>query len=387
MKQIIFIPRLFLPRGDFEKWSVIAGDRFTCDGEYLKQLKEEVGEYPSTLRFVYSEAFSADDEEFVGAVREEMYAALEEGWIDKLSRGSVLVERETSAGSRYGIVACIDLEAYTEKKGETSPIRPAQEADGAIVNKLLKLRRETPLEFSHAAVLYKDPKNKIMRGLLKEDLEELYDFALSGNGGKLRGWFLPEYLAEEVAEDLPTKGDPCFVAIDGCSSLAAAKRHWESVKEGLTSKERLRHPARFALVEFMNICDDAVRIFPVNRVLAETDTEALCDYFSRNIKCRREGNVLYVTKPPTTELFAEVNGVLDTYLRANGGRQYFVSGGRQTLDAAKKCEGVAVVFGAFEKDDLFSALKDGKLYPKKSLCLGEEDEARYYTEGREIGYD
>ena len=387
MKQYILVPRLFLPRGDFEKWSVIAGDRFACDGEYLKRLKEEVGDSPSTLRFVYSEAFSEDDEEFVGTVREEMYAALEEGWIDKLTRGLVLVERLTPAGIRHGIVACIDLEAYTEKKGETSPVRPAQEADGASVNKLLKLRRETPLEFSHAAVLYKDPKNKVVRSLLKEDLEELYDFTISGGGGKLRGLFLPEYLAEEVIDDIPQKGEPCFIAIDGCSSLAACKRHWESVKEGLTSRERLRHPARYALVEFMNVCEDAVRIFPVNRILAETDSEAFCDYFSRNIKCRREGNALYVAKPPTAELFAEVNGAIETYLRANGGRQYFVSGEKQTLAAAKKREGVAVVFGAFDKDDLFSALKDGKLYPKKSLCLGEENEARYYTEGREIGYD
>lgn len=387
MKQIITVPRLFLPRSAFEKWSVIAGDRFTFDRQYWNSVKEEVGDSPSTLRFVFSEAFSEEDEEFLSQMREEVYAALEEGWVDKLSRGAVLCERQTLSGVRHGIVACIDLEAYTEKRGEQSPIRPAQEADGVRVERLVKLRRQLPLEFSHAAVLYKDPKNKLMRSLLKEDLEELYDFSLSGDGGRLRGWFIPEYMAEEVASDLPTRGEPCLAAVDGCSSLAACKRYWEELKTELSSKERLFHPARYALVEFLNVYDEGVQVLPVHRVLSETDVEAFCDYFSRNFKCRREGNALYCAKPVTAELFAEVNELTEKYLRANGGRVYYVSGEKRALKTANEKEGVAVVFQSFEQDELFSALKGGKLFPKRSLALGEESEARYYTEGREIGYD
>lgn len=387
MKQMITIPRLYLPRGNFEKWSVVAGDRFAYDGAYWNRLKEEAGGEPSALRFIFSEAISEEDEEFPREACSYQYAMLESEHIEKLTRGCVLVERYTSAGIRRGIVACIDLEAYTDKRGESSPVRPLQEVDGASVKRLLKLRRETPLEFSHVAVLYKDPKNKLMKSLLKEDLEELYDFSLMENGGRLRGLFLPEYLADEVVRQLPSRGEPCFAVADGCSSLSAAKRYWEELKEGLSSREKLFHPARFALVEFLNIYDDAVRVLPVNRVLAETDTEAFCDYFSRSVKCRREGNVLYCEKAVTAELFTEVNALVETYLRANGGRVYYVSGEKQAAEAAKKKEGVALVFRPFDKDGLFASLGGGKLFPKKSFALGEEGEARYYTEGREIGYD
>lgn len=387
MKQIITIPRLYIPRGDFEKWSVIAGDRFAYDSAYWNRLKEEVGGAPSALRFVFSEAVSEEDEDFPREAQACQYVMLEEECIEKFTRGSVLAERHTSAGIRRGIVACIDLEAYTDKRGESSPVRPLQEADGVCVERLLKLRRGAPLEFSHVAVLYKDPKNKLMKSLLKEDLEELYDFKLSGDGGRLRGLFLPDYLAEDVVRQLPSRGEPCFAVADGCSSLSAAKRYWEELKEGLSSKEKLFHPARFALVEFLNVYDDAVRVLPVNRVLIETETGAFCDYFSSSVKCSREGNVLYCAKPTTAELFAEVNGIIETYLRANGGRVLYVSGEKQAAEAAARKEGAALVFRPFDRDGLFSSLSGGKLFPKKSFALGEEGEARYYTEGREIGYD
>ena len=128
-------------------------------------------------------------------------------------------------------------------------MRPVQEADAACAERLARLRERLPLEFSHAVVLYKDPKNKVLSKLAKENLEELYDFKLLGGGGRLRGWFLPAFLAEDVLDGLPRRGDPSFIAADGVTWLAGAKLHWEKVKESLSSKECLRHPARFALVE------------------------------------------------------------------------------------------------------------------------------------------
>lgn len=387
MKQIFYIPRLYLPREGFEKWSSVAGDRFAYSEEFRKARLKEAGDFPSTLRFIYPDRFTEDAEEFAHEAREEMYAAMECEKTEKLLRGAILTERTTKAGARLGIVACIDLEAYTVKRGEESAVRPVQEADPACAERLARLREQLPLEFSHAVVLFKDPKNKILNKLLKEDLEELYNFRLSGEGGNLRGWFLPAYLAESVLDALPRRGEPAFLAVDGVTSLAGAKLHWERLKEKLSSKERLRHPARYALVELENLCDDAVEILPVGRLVSDTDNEAFCDFICRNLPCERKGNALYVKGTTDEDRVTEADELIREYLRANGGNLCYVSGERETLSAIKETEGAAILFAPVKKEELFLRAKDGKLFPKKSLALGAEADARYYTEGREVNYD
>ncbi len=387
MKQIFFIPRLYLPREGFEKWSSLAGDRFAYSKEYYKACLREAGDAPSTLRFVRSENFSDGESEFVQEVREEMYTAMECEKTEKLLRGAMLTERKTEAGARRGIVACIDLEAYTVKRGEESAVRPVQEADTACAERLARLRERLPLEFSHAVVLYKDPKNKVLSKLAKENLEELYDFKLSGGGGRLRGWFLPAFLAEDVLDGLPRRGDPSFIAADGVTWLAGAKLHWEKVKESLSSKECLRHPARFALVELENLCDDAVKIEPVSRLVYDTDNEAFCDFICRSAPCERKGTALYCKWKTDSENIAAADELIREYLCANGGNLSYVCGERETLEAVRETEGAALLFAPVKKEEVFAHAKDGKLFPKKSFALGGEADARYYTEGREVNYD
>ena len=65
-------------------------------------------------------------------------------------------------------------------------------------------------------------------------------------------------------------GEIKYAMGDGNHSLAAAKRCWEGVKSGLSPEERERHPARFALVELVNIHDDAVTFEPIHRVITGT---------------------------------------------------------------------------------------------------------------------
>ena len=124
MKNCLRIPRILLPREGFEKWAVIACDQFTSDREYWKRVERSVADAPSTLNFILPEAFlGEEDEERIAAIRENMYAALENDALSKLTRGFVFTERTTRTGTRRGIVAAIDLEAYSSEAGVSAPIR------------------------------------------------------------------------------------------------------------------------------------------------------------------------------------------------------------------------------------------------------------------------
>ena len=141
MKSCIAIPRIILPRKGFEKWAVIACDQFTSDRAYWKRVEEEVGQEPSTLRFILPEAYLGEnDDERIEEIHENMYAALEQGVTEKLLRGAILTVRTTESGVRRGIVAALDLEAYTMEKGVSSPIRSSEEVVPSRLPARVKMR-------------------------------------------------------------------------------------------------------------------------------------------------------------------------------------------------------------------------------------------------------
>ena len=111
------------------------------------------------------------------------------------------------------------------------------------------------------------------------------------NGGHIKGTLLDEGqkehifkalqgLAERknfarrsgVGEDTPVL---LFAVGDGNHSLACAKACWEKIKQGLSEQERQTHPARFALVEIVNLYDSSLEFHPIHRVVFDVDSSAL----------------------------------------------------------------------------------------------------------------
>lgn len=387
MRNCIRIPRIFIPREGFQQWSVIACDQHTSDRGYWERVAREVGDAPSTLRLILPEVYlGEDDEERIKQIHEQMYEALESEQIVKLNRGLILVERTTASGVRRGIVAAIDLEAYTTAYGESSPIRPSEEVVPSRLPPRIAVRRGAPLEFPHAIVFYRDKKNKVMRELLEEELEKLYDFELMEDGGHLKGYFIPEFIAADVAQELHTRGEPCFAVADGNHSVAAAKAYWEEIKPKLTAAELRNHPARFTLVELVNVYDPAVVFHPIHRLVKGVEREAFCDYFTRAVKCRREGGVLYPALPAGAAGVQKTDELVENFVRINGGSVDYIHGEEDLIRLAAEEDRVGIALKAIDKDDFFPRLKKG-VFPKKTFSLGEGSEKRYYLEGREISYD
>ncbi len=256
MRSCIRIPRLFLPQGDLRKWTVLPPDCLTRQD--AEQLARRNGDAPSAFSLVLPDVLAGDDtERRLAALLEAGYRALEEGDLKRLDRGFVLTERTTDRGVRRGILACVDLEEFSAEGGKEYGVRALKETDRALVSARLSARGSSLLEFSHAVICFRDKKDKLFRSLEDEEPEKLYDFELP-SGGRLAGYFLPEFIAADVAHDLMSKADPCFGVLDGTHFLAAAKAHWEKIRGGLTLQEARSHPARFALAEFVNLLDDSV---------------------------------------------------------------------------------------------------------------------------------
>lgn len=388
MRNCIRIPRIILPRKDFRHWAVIACDQFTSDRAYWDRVAQEVRNRPSTLQFILPEIdLGEDDEARIKEAGEWMRAALVEEWTEKLERGFILTERTVSSGIRRGLIVAIDLEAYSCRPGEVTPIRSSEEVVPDRLPVRIALRREATLEFPHAIMFYRDKKDRVMRDLLREDLEKLYDFDLMLGGGNLKGYFVPEFIAADIVQDLYSRGDPCFAIADGNHSIAAAKAFWEEKKQELTERERRLHPARFALIEAVNLYDPAVVFHPIHRLVKETDAEAFCSFFSSQVRCKRDGNVLIPDLPAGAEGAARTDEIVEQYVRANGGKIDYIHGHEELYRLAAQEDCAGVLLKALEKEKFFAQLKGGRNFPKKTFSIGEATEKRYYLEGREISYD
>lgn len=387
MKNCIRVPRVLLPREGFETWAVPACDRFADETDW-ERVAKAVGDAPSSLRMILPYALPREDDDArIQAIRESMYLALEESKLEKLVRGCVFTERTTENGVRCGVVAAVDLEAFSAERGESALVRPSEEPDPEKVRAQIALRRVAPLEFPHAVLFFRDRKDRTMSYLREVELEELYDFDLMEGGGHLRGSYIPEELAEEIAYELHSRGEPCFAVAAGGEELAAAKLYWEEIKPTLTAPERLNHPARFALAEFVNLYDGAVTLHPVHRVLTEADTETACDFIMRNVRCKRDGSLLYPALPAGGEGAARIDELLAKYTHANGGKVSYVCGKAELKRLLERGEGLGIVTKPVEKGDFFDALKGGKFLPPHTFSLGSGSESRYHLEGRETSYD
>lgn len=249
MKGCLRIPRIYLAL-EAADWAI----PLSAGGG---ERSPEIGDIGPRALLLPPAQFCSEDAELAEAVRKNMYGVLEEGAMRRLERGFVLVERTVRGTVRRGILACVDLEECTF--GSKSMVRATMECDERIARGFGALRENALLEFPHTVLCYRDKRDKLMRWLRDEEWQPLYDFALP-DGGRLCGQLMPAYAAEDVLHMLVSKADPAFGVLDGHNYLLAARRYWESLKPTLSAQEARNHPARFTLAEFVNLCDDGVRI-------------------------------------------------------------------------------------------------------------------------------
>lgn len=396
-KNCFFEADIMLPKENFEKWSVIACDQYTSEPEYWQDVKEIVGDEPSALNIILPECYlSADNSERINSINCNMKKYLESGVFAEYKDSFVYVERTQSDGVvRRGIVGKIDLSDYDYRPGTDKAVRATEQTVISRIPPRVEIRKDAPLEMPHVMLLIDDSDKKIIETLTdkKDNFQKLYDFTLMKNAGDIKGYRLNQDAAEELKAQLSALSDKndglLFCVGDGNHSLATAKECYE-----LNKNEN----SRYALVEIVNIHDDALQFEPIYRVVFGVDGEKLIEDFINSRggeyqgadahkytcimgKCEREISV----KPSSKLEVGTLQSFLDEYLKNLPDAEVdYIHGTDSTRKLCQKENTVGFIFNGMEKSDLFPAVSaDGSL-PRKTFSMGHADDKRFYLEARKI---
>jgi len=437
------VPQILLPDNDTDlgRWAVIACDQYTSEPEYWAQVDRLVGDQPSTLRLVFPEVFLEEEEPEtaarIAAINRQMDAYLADGTLPQLEPGFVLVDRQTAhAPSRKGLVVALDLEEYDYRPGAGALIRSTE---GTIIDRLpprIRVREQASIELPHIMVLIDDPECTVIEPLFEQGPPQLYDFDLMQNGGHLRGWHVADPAQiDQVVKQLGRLADPArfreryqvdddkvmlYAMGDGNHSFATAKAIWEKLKaEADDPAALMADPARFALVELVNLHDPGLEFEAIHRVLFNVDLDemaATAEHFFAEagtdctltwlpdreavaaasraadptmhvipfIAGQRHG-LLTIARPVFTLVVATLQAFLDDFLATHPAARIDYIHGEGTVT---RLGAAANTFGfylpAISKHDLFRTIvRDGAL-PRKTFSMGEADEKRFYMEARRI---
>ena len=409
----ILIPR----EADMTRWSVVACDQYTSEPEYWERVAREVGDAPSTLDMILPEDYL--DEKEAGAriprINAAMRRYLDEGLFRTLPESYVYLQRTLAPGKvRQGLVGKLDLEEYEYGAGSQSLVRPTE---GTVESRLpprIRVREDAPLESPHIMVLIDDPGRTVIEPLRARtgSLPRLYDFELMEGGGRICGWRVsgPEAarvdgafgaLAEKLGDygaRFPGKR-PLLIAVgDGNHSLATAKACWERLKKALPAEQRETHPARYALVELVNVHDEALEFEPIHRILFGVDPDQglreLQAYYdtgedavggqSFEYVCGSRRGRLYVANPSSQLAAGTLQNFIDWYLGRFGGKVDYIHGEQVVGHLCKSPGTIGFLLPVMKKSQLFpTVLLDGAL-PRKTFSMGHAHEKRYYLECRAI---
>ena len=411
---------ILLPQNcDLTKWSVVACDQYTSQNDYWERVAQAVGDAPSTLKLILPESQLEDGhfEEHVADINRTMDAYLDQGLFRTLPNALIYVERWLDNKKlRRGLVGVVDLECYDYNAGSSSLIRATE---GTVITRLpprVAVRRNASLELPHIMVLVDDPDKQLIEHLTYETdrMEEVYDFDLMERGGHITGYLVPEDLQADVCEILNTlarphdfarkydaKGKPVllFAIGDGNHSLAAAKAAYEEKKQHTPQEQWADLPARYALVELVNLHDESLEFEPIHRVCFDVDADELMKDFlaaypgahygegeGHTITYVFDTEVGKITIPkPTAQLpVGTLQDFLDQWMQTHSGRIDYVHGDDVTWELGRKPGNIGFLLPAMGKDELFkTVIFDGAL-PRKTFSMGEAHDKRFYLEARKI---
>ncbi len=437
----LLAPEILLPRAgaDMAKWSVVACDQYTSQPAYWQKAADIVGSEPSTLKMILPEVYLEKPEEnaIIESVNKTMNQYAEGGILQQQKPGFILVDRKTELQpSRKGLMVALDLECYDYRAGSTTLIRATE---GTILDRLpprMKVRRDAPMELPHIMVLIDDPARTVIEPLFEDERETVYDFELMLNGGHIRGYKVDdEKSISQVGAALTKLADPdaftekhgvsdkgvlLYAMGDGNHSFATAKAIWEEVKAAAKSPVELEgHPARYALVELVNLHDAGLEFEPIHRVVFDIDADdlfekmkaycegrgaqmqvSMCDSVETGVARAADladkgvhaipyitangCGVVEVASPWLTLVVGTLQEFLDQYLEGRKGAIDYIHGTDAVCELGATGKNIGFFLPAIDKGSFFHTIVCDGALPRKTFSMGEADEKRFYLECRKI---
>lgn len=409
---------ILLPKKvDMTKWSVVACDQYTSEPDYWKEVYEIVGDSPSTLNITLPEIFLEDASvnERITKINETMKEYLDKDLFTEYKDAMIYLERTQKDGRiREGLIGMVDLEDYSFEKNSQTLIRATEKTVIERIPPRLKVRENALLELPHIMILIDDSKKEIIEEVKNKvnDNEIVYDFDLMENGGHIKGYKLSDNVSDEIISKLEKlsdkttfekkynvkdKGVLLFAMGDGNHSLATAKTNYENLKKTMTKEEYSNNPARYALVELVNLHSDALEFEPIHRVIFDTDVNDLIKELYKYYDINEEGKgqyfrlvtkdidkKLYISNPKSNISVGSIQIFLDEYLSNHSGKIDYIHGDDTTINMGMQEGNVGILFEAMPKSELFkTVILDGAL-PRKTFSMGHSYDKRFYLEARKI---
>ena len=409
----ILIPK----KTDMTKWSVVACDQYTSEPEYWNEVTKIVGDAPSTLNLTLPEIYLEENDvnERIKRINENMNKLLAEDFFNELEDSMIYLERTQSDGKvREGLMGIVDLEDYSYEVGSQTLIRATEKTVIERIPPRVKVRENAKLELPHIMILIDDEKKDIIESLKNKvtETDVVYDFDLMKNGGHIKGYKLNGEVINEINTKLENladkdyfekkynvhdKGILLFAMGDGNHSLATAKACYENLKKTMSEEEYLNHPARYALVELVNLHSSALEFEAINRVVFDVDSKKLVEELTKYYTINEKGNgqefelvtsdgvkKLYIENPKSNIAVGSIQMFLDEYLKNNSGKIDYIHGDDVTKELTLKGNNVGFIFKPMKKEELFrTVILDGAL-PRKTFSMGHSYDKRYYLEARKI---
>ncbi len=415
----VHVPEVLLPAPDvdYQTFAVIACDQFTSQAEYWKDVAAIAGDSPSALHCVLPEVYldEPDVAERIDAVQKTAASYVAEGILKPTGHGFVVTDRTLPDGSiRQGLVLAIDLEEYDFSPGATSLVRATEQT---ILDRLpprIRIREGAAIELPHVMIMIDDVDNLVFGYIdsVKKELTPLYDTPLMLGGGRIKGRFLdsaghleelaarlerlisPERLRARYHTDVPL----LFPVGDGNHSLAAARTYWLHLKNEGASVE---HPARYALVEIVNLYGQGMSFHPIHRLVrnvTEADMKQALEMRGFTVHSSpsstpppgavrlhtSRGTDLVVPGDRVALPVASVDAALEQLSGHPGTlRTDYV----HDLDSIAQWiseDAMVLEMPAINPDEIIpTVVRDGVL-PRKAFSIGTARDKRYYLEARKI---
>lgn len=404
---------------DRTSFAVIACDQYTSEPEYWDRIAARTQDKPSAFHLIFPEAYlkTADFDATITSINTAMADYLERGLFDEHPNSFLYVERTQRNGRiRHGLIGKIDLEQYDYTPGSTSAVRATE---GTVLDRIpprVKIRERAPLELPHVMLLIDDREKSVIEplALVKDTLIPAYSFPLMEDSGHLDGWLLPQTEAERVSAALDALctsesfrqryGDAAGAAFpyavgDGNHSLATARRCYLDLKERIGAEAALHHPARYALVELVNLHDDSLQFEAVHRILFDVRPEEVMAGLHRRFLLTEgqspdgqpigiviAGQVQWwtITNPSRSLAVGSLQEFLDDYLTAHSGEIDYIHGEDVVRALSAQEHSIGFLLPCMDKNDLFrTVILDGAL-PRKTFSMGDAWDKRFYFEARRI---
>ena len=399
----------------FEKWSVVACDQFTSEVAYWHRAEAIVGDAPSTLNMILPEVYLEETAQRIPNINATMEKYAEDMLVS-YPDAMIYVERTQSDGTvRRGVMMTVDLEAYDYTKGADSLIRATEATVIERIPPRVAIRRNASLELPHIMMLIDDPDKTVIEPLeMGKCGDVVYDFELMLDGGHIKGALIDEAGKAAITDALISLVTPenmkkkygsadlaplLFAVGDGNHSLASAKAAYEEIKAKLGASAE-NHPARYALVEIVNIHDEALKFEPIYRIVEDVNFEGML-YELKEYSMALSGNAkkqkidiviggevrgaIVVEYPEQQLAVGTLQTFLDNYMRIHKEAKIdYIHGEDSVKELTRKINTVGFLFDGMEKSELFkTVIFDGAL-PRKTFSMGHAVDKRYYLECRKI---